>query len=75
MALFLLQMLVEEGEERLLGLLRIGSLETVAGALQGQQFRLDVAGLQAVDEPFGLFVGDVIVLGAMNAQGRRGVRA
>ena len=36
-----------------------------------QQFRFDVRGLEAIDQPHGLFVGDILVLGAVDAQRRR----
>ena len=44
------------------------------GPLQRQQFRLDVRRLQPVDQPDRLLVGDVLVLGAVDAQRRGGVR-
>ena len=38
------------------------ALEAVAGPFQRQQLRLDAGRLQAVDDPDGLLVGDVVVL-------------
>ena len=44
------------------------ALEAVAGAFERQQFGLDVGSLQPIDEPYGLLVGDVRVLRAVDRQ-------
>src|SRR4051794_4419928 len=70
----LLEVAVEEGEQGLLGPVGVSALEAVARALQGEQLGLDVGRLEALDQPDRLFVGDVGVLRAVDAQGRGGVR-
>src|SRR5262245_45252834 len=47
--LLVLQVFVKPGDRCLLGLLGVGAFESVAGALERQQFRLDAAGLQFID--------------------------
>ena len=46
----------------------------MAGSFEGKEFRFDGCGLQLVDQPDGLFVGDVLVLGAVDAERRGRVR-
>ena len=66
-------MFVEEGEHGFVGFFRVVFLEAVAGAGEGEEFSFDHAGFQAIDEPGGLLVVDVLVFGAVDAKRWGGV--
>lgn len=70
----LLQSLIKILKQRLLRLLRVGPLEAVARSFESQEIGFDGRGPQLIDEPDGLFVGDVLVLGAVDTERRSRIR-
>ena len=67
-------MLLKEGEQCLLRLFGVGSLESMAGAFQRDQLHFDAAGLQAVSHPNRLLMRHILIIAAMKQQGGRRVR-
>src|SRR5438046_2640232 len=68
-----LQVSVEEGEHGLVRTLCVVAAEAMSPALDRQQLRFHVRRLQAVHQPSRLLVCHVVVLSAMNAEGRSGI--
>lgn len=67
--LILLEMPVEKLESGIFDLrknFRRGTSETVIGSLDGHQRGVDTCGLQTIDQPDRLFMGDVTILCAMD---------
>ena len=62
-------MLFEKSDQGLVGRFGIFAFEAVAGTLHCEQLGLDTAGFEAVDHPDRLFVSNIFVFGAVNAEG------